>query len=111
MCVRKTADTGGTPTMQGSSLNSSSSTGSTAKSSRRHKPLKPRSRGGAAGAKQPEQQQQQQTVEKRPPSGTTVEVDCTVKVRDDGDGHLIYHKGDFVDKRCEWLNYAACSLH
>lgn len=52
----------------------------------------------AAGAKQPEQQQ---TVEKRPPSGTTVEVDCTVKYSDD---HLIYHKGDFVDKRYEILH-------
>jgi hypothetical protein len=91
--------------MQGSGLNSSSS-GSNAKPSRRHKPLKPlRSRGGgtAAGAKQPEQQQ---AVEKRPPAGTTVEVDCTVKVRDDSDGHLIYHKGDFVDKRCEFIKMA-----
>lgn len=107
MCVRKTSDAGGTPTMQGSSLNSS--TGSAAKPGRRHKPLKAiRSRGGgtAAGAKQPEQQQQQQTttttVEKRPPAGTTVEVECTVKVRDDSDGHLIYRTGDFVDKRCEF---------
>lgn len=98
MCVRKTADTGGTPTMQGSGLTSSSS--STAKTSRRHKPLKAmRSRGGAGSSKQSE------TSEKKA-SGTTVEVDCTVKVRDDGDGHLIYHKGDLVDQRCKsWLVY------
>lgn len=88
--------------MQGSSLNSGS-TGSTVKPSRRHKPLKAvRSRGGvtnAGGAKQPEQ-----VTEKRPPApaGTTVEVDCTMKVRDDSDGHLIYHKGDLVDLRCEF---------
>ena len=105
MCVRKTSDAGGTPTMQGSGLNSS--TGSTAKPSRRHKPIKAiRSRGGvtAAGSKQhPEQLQQQTTaVEKRPPAGTTVEVDCTVKVKDDSDGHLIYRTGDLVDKRCEF---------
>lgn len=102
MCVRKTSDTGGTPTMQGSSLNSGS-TGSTAKPSRRHKPLKAiRSRGGgttAGGAKQPEQ-----VAEKRPlaPTGTAVEVDCSMKVRDDPDGHLIYHKGDLVDLRCKF---------
>lgn len=102
MCVRKTADTGGTPTLQGSSL--TSSTGSTAKPSRRHKPLKVmRSRGAAGSTKQ------QETAEKRP-SGTTVEVDCNVKVRDDSDGHLIYHKGDLiyhkgdmVDQRCKLL--------
>ena len=96
MCVRKTSDTGGTPTMQGSSL--TSSTGSTAKPSRRHKPLKAlRSRGGAGGV-----MKLQETAElKRPPSGTTVEVDCTVKIRDDTDGHLIYHKGDLVDQRCK----------
>ena len=83
--------------MQGSTLtNSSCSTTTTTKSSRRHKPLKAmRSRGGAGGAKQPEP-----TVEKKQP-GTTVEVDCTVKIRDDMDGHLIYRKGDLVDQRCE----------
>lgn len=98
MCVRKTADTGGTPTMQGSGLaNSSCST--TSKSSRRHKPLKVmRSRGGVGGAKQPETT----TTAEKKQSGTTVEVDCTVKIRDDGDGHLIYHFGDLVDQRCEF---------
>lgn len=103
MCVRKTSDTGGTPTMQGSGLNSGS-TGSTAKPPRRHKPLKAiRSRGGGAttagGAKQSEQ-----VAEKKPPApaATTVEVECTMKVRDDSDGHLIYHKGDLVDLRCKF---------
>lgn len=97
MCVRKTADTGGTPTMQGSGLTTSSSSSSAAKASRRHKPLKAmRSRAAAGGAKQSE------VTEKKPPSGNTVEVDCTVKVRDDSDGHLIYHKGDLVDQRCEF---------
>lgn len=98
MCVRKTADTGGTPTMQGSSLTNST----TSKSTRRHKPLKAmRSRGGAGGAKQPE------TTAEKKQSGTTVEVECTVKIRDDGDGHLIYHKGDLVDQRCELI----CACH
>ncbi len=98
MCVRKASDTGGTPTMQGSGLTtSSSSSSSAAKTSRRHKPLKAmRSRAAAGGAKQSE------ATEKKPPSGNTVEVDCTVKVRDDCDGHLIYHKGDMVDQRCEF---------
>ena len=27
---------------------------------------------------------------------------CTVKVRDDAEGHLIYHKGDVVDSRCKF---------
>ena len=104
MCVRKTADTGGTPTMQGSSLTSSTCSTSTAKSSRRHKPLKAmRSRGGAGGAKQPETTT---ATEKKQPS-TTVEVDCTVKIRDDGDGHLIYHKGDLVDQRCKFAKSLA----
>ena len=95
MCVRKTADTGGTPTMQGPSLTNSSCT-TTSKSSRRHKPLKAmRSRGGAGGAKQAES-----TADKKQ-SSTTVEVDCTVKIRDDSEGHLIYHKGDLVDQRCK----------
>ncbi len=102
MCVRKTGDTGGTPTMQGSSLNSSS-TGSAAKQSRRHKPLKAirnRAAGGTTGVnvKQPET-----TSEKKHPSGTSVEVDCTMKVRDDSDGHLIYHTGDLVYERCELI--------
>ena len=98
MCVRKTADTGGTPTMQGSGL-TNSTTSSTTKSSQRHKPLKAIRRPRGAGvAKQPEV-----TAEKRP-SGTTVDVDCTLKVRDDSDGHLIYHKGDLVDQRCELSN-------
>lgn len=100
MCVRKTADTGGTPTMQGSSLTSSTCSTSTTKSSRRHKPLKAmRSRGGAGGAKQPETTTTGSSEKKQP--STTVDVDCTVKIRDDGDGHLIYHKGDLVDQRCE----------
>lgn len=96
MCVRpKAADTGGTPTMQGSGLTTSSS--STAKSTRRHKPLKTmRIRAAAGGVKQVEA-----ATEKKPPPGNTVEVDCTVKVRDDSDGHLIYHKGDLVDNRCK----------
>ena len=105
MCVRKTADTGGTPTMQGSGLTTSSSSSSAAKASRRHKPLKAmRSRAAAGGAKQSE------VTEKKPPSGTlpgstTVEVDCTVKIKDDSDGHLIYRKGDLVDQRCELISF------
>lgn len=98
MCVRKAADTGGTPTMQGSSL--TTGTSSTAKSSRRHKPGLKATRGRgvvATSAKQPAET----TTEKRHP-GTTVEVDCTVKTRDDTDGHLIYQKGDLVDQRCEF---------
>lgn len=101
MCVRKTTDTGGTPTMQGSSL--TSSTGSTAKTSRRHKPLKAvRSRGGAvAPVSSTSSAKQQETSDKRTSATTTLEVDCTVKVRDDPTGHLIYHKGDKIDQRCK----------
>lgn len=35
-------------------------------------------------------------------SCSTVDVDCTVKVRDDAEGHLIYRKGDVVDSRCKF---------
>ena len=34
---------------------------------------------------------------------STVDVDCTVKVRDDAEGHLIYRKGDVVDSRCKFV--------
>lgn len=95
MCVRKTADTGGTPTMQGSSL-----TNSTTSSTQRHKPLKAIRRPRGAGVAKQAPEFHEVVAEKRPP-GTTVDVDCTVKVRDDPDGHLIYHKGDLVDQRCE----------
>ena len=40
-------------------------------------------------------------------SCSTVDVDCTVKVRDDAEGHLIYRKGDVVDSRCKFI---ACRL-
>ena len=36
-------------------------------------------------------------------SCSTVDVDCTVKVRDDAEGHLIYRKGDVVDSRCKFI--------
>ena len=88
MCVRKTGDTGGTPTMQGGLTSSTSSI-----TKRKHKPLKAlRSRGGGST-------KHQEIADKR--QSGTVEVECTVKVRDDAEGHLIYHKGDLVDSRCK----------
>lgn len=109
--------------MQGPGLNNSSTTSSSsavAKSSRgRHKPLKAlRSRGGAGGGgstttttssaaggagsvKKPGEAGEKK---KKSSPGATVEVDCTVKVRDDPDGHLIYHKGDLVNQRYEILH-------
>jgi len=72
MCVRKTAD-GGTPTMQAHTVPTSK---------RKHKPLKVlKSRGKEERREEPER-----TV--------------AVKVRDDEDGHLIYHKGDQLESRC-----------
>lgn len=100
MCVRKAADPSGTtPTVQATTLTSSTGSATTAKgSSRRHKPLKAmRSRGTASTATG----KQQETSDKRNSTANTVEVDCTVKVRDSQDGHLIYHKGDLVDQRCK----------
>lgn len=103
MCVRKAADpSGGTPTaVQASTLTSSTGSTSAAKApSRRHKPVKPmRSRGGATNSSS---KQQLESSDKRNSITKTVDVDCTVKVRDSPDGHLIYHKGDLVDKRCEF---------
>lgn len=120
MCVRKTADTGGTPTSMQASVPgpfTTSSAGSAAK--RKLKAL--RSRGSGSTKKQAEttstvtattsssstmlKKQQhhhhhQQATENT--SCSTVEVDCTVKVRDDAEGHLIYRKGDVVDSRCEF---------
>lgn len=104
MCVRKAADpSNGTPTVQAATLTSSTGSTSTAKaSSRRHKPLKAmRSRGGAANPST--KQQQLESSDKRNSITKTVDVDCTVKVRDSPDGHLIYHKGDLVDQRCEFI--------
>lgn len=91
MCVRKTGDTGGTPTMQGGLTSSTSSIKKI-----KHKPLKAlRSRGGGST-------KHQEIADKR--TSSTVEVDCTVKaVRDDAEGHLIYHKGDLVDSRCKFF--------
>lgn len=88
MCVRKTGDTGGTPTMQGGLTSSTSSI-----TKRKHKPLKAlRGRGGGST-------KHQDITDKR--QSGTVEVECTVKVRDDAEGHLIYHKGDLIDSRCK----------
>ncbi|XP_064382463.1 dual specificity protein kinase CLK2-like isoform X2 [Halichondria panicea] len=50
----------------------------------------------------PKQQAQVQPQQPAGPATTTtahVDVACTVKIRDDVDGHLIYHKGDHVDSR------------
>ena len=109
MCVRKAADSsGGNPTMQASTLTSSTGTSNTAKgSTRRHKPLKAmRSRGtGTTSGKQ------QDASEKINFTTNTVEVDCTVKVRDSQDGHLIYHKGDMVDQRCEFYENFRFNLY
>lgn len=135
MCVRKTADTGGTPTSMQASVpfqTTSGSTGSAAK--RKLKAL--RSRGTGSTKKQPageavsgsavtaatsgssgssalkKQQHQHHAVhghghqtasEKTTGSCSTVDVDCTVKVRDDAEGHLIYRKGDVVDSRCKFV--------
>lgn len=101
MCVRKAADpSSGTPTVQASTLTNSTGSASTAKPpSRRHKPLKAmRSRGGATTTSS----KQLESSEKRNSITKTVDVDCTVKVRDSPDGHLIYHKGDLVDQRCKF---------
>ncbi len=97
--VRKAADTGGTPTTQSSGLttSSNSSSSSAAKTSERQKPLKDMRSRAAAG-----DTEQSEATEKKPPSGNTVKVDCTVKVRDDCEGHLICHKGDVIDQRCEF---------
>ncbi len=103
MCVRKAADpSGGTPTVQASTLTSSTGSTSAAKApTRRHKPVKPvRSRGGATNSSS--KQQLESSDKRNSIAKATVDVDCTVKVRDSPDGHLIYHKGDLVDKRCEF---------
>ena len=128
MCVRKTADTGGTPTSIQAPVQfqTSSSTGTTAK--RKLKVL--RSRGSGSTKKPPagetapsktvtagtsgsssstalKKQHQHhavhghQTVTEKTSGCNTVEVDCTVKVRDDAEGHLIYRKGDVIDSRCK----------
>ena len=99
MCVRKAADpSGGTPTVQASTLTSTGSATTAKGSVRRHKPLKAmRSRGTATTATG-----MQEASEKVNLTTNTVEVDCTVKVRDSPDGHLIYHKGDLVDQRCKF---------
>lgn len=100
MCVRKAADpSGGTPTVQTSTLTNSTGSATAAKASaRRHKPLKAmRSRGTATTATG-----KQQEASEKMNLTNTVEVDCTVKVRDSQDGHLIYHKGDLVDQRCKF---------
>ena len=126
MCVRKTADTGGTPTsMQAPVPPFASSTTTTTK--RKLKGLRSRgsgstkkqsesttTAGGLAGTsgsssslKKHHQQQHQYhhapASEKTSGCSTTVNVDCTVKVRDDPEGHLIYRKGDVVDSRCKCM--------
>ena len=130
MCVRKTADTGGTPTsMQAPGVPFANSTGTTAK--RKLKAL--RSRGSGSTKKQADSsgtvtagtstttssssalkkqqhhhhQHHQQVSQKTTTATTgcsTVDVDCTVKVRDDAEGHLIYRKGDVVDSRCKFVS-------
>lgn len=78
MCVRKTGDTS-TPTLQ------SHNGPSTAK--RKHRPLKALKTRG----------KEERKVEE-------VERTVIVKVRDDEDGHLIYHKGDLLDARCTYID-------
>ena len=140
MCVRKTADTGGTPTSMQASVQFQTTSGSTGSAAKRKlKAL--RSRGNGSTKKPPageavtsstvtagtsgssssssalkKQQHQHHAVhghghqtasEKTTGSCSTVDVDCTVKVRDDAEGHLIYRKGDVVDSRCKFV-WAGC---
>lgn len=100
MCVRKTGDTGGNPTLQTSMTTSNS----TVPTSKRTKPrgLKTlRSRVVAAVGKQQVQPDEVASPSLRHTSTAHVEVECMVKVRDDPEGHLVYHKGDVVDSRCK----------
>ena len=117
MCVRKTADTGGTPTSMQAPVPFASSTTTTTK--RKLKGL--RSRGSGSTKKQSEStttgmagtsgsssslkkhHQYHQPAAEKTSSCSTVDVDCTVKVRDDPEGHLIYRKGDVVDSRCKLM--------
>ncbi len=98
MCVRKPGDTGGTPTLQSSI--SATTNGSTSKRT------KSRALKSLRAHVAPKQQAQVQPQQPAGPATTTtahVDVACTVKIRDDVDGHLIYHKGDHVDSRCKLL--------
>ena len=104
MCVRKTGDTGGTPTLQSSITATTNGSTSKRTKSRTLKSL----RAHVAPKQQVQPQPADPLVEPRRTSSTAtatahVDVACTVKVRDDVDGHLIYHKGDQVDSRCKYI--------
>ena len=84
MCVRKTGDTS-TPTIQG--IPPSGSGGGAPSTKRKHKAVKGIKTRGKDGEKKAEETQR---------------TSVTAKVRDDGDGHLIYFKGDLIEARCEF---------
>ena len=94
MCVRKTGDThsGVCPPM-GAVQPTGTSSGSSS-SRRKHKPfkvLKPRSSKEERKDRVKAEQREKEEVERIP----------SPIVQDDEDGHLIYRKGDLLDKRCE----------
>ena len=86
MCVRKTGDTS-TPTIQGIPP-SGSGGGGAPSTKRKHKAVKGIKTRGKDGEKKAEETQR---------------TSVTAKVRDDGDGHLIYFKGDLIEARCEFF--------
>ena len=99
MCVRKTGDTGGTPTLQGGVTATTNGSSSKRTKARGLKTLR-----SHVAAKQQAPTEVVAPESRHATTTTTtarVDVACTVKIRDDADGHLIYHKGDIVDSRCK----------
>lgn len=99
MCVRKTGDTGGTPTLQSSIT--ATTNGSTSKRTKGRGLKTLRVHVAPKQQAQVQPKLEPQAPEVRHSSAAHVDVSCTVKIRDDADGHLIYHKGDQVDSRCK----------
>lgn len=86
MCVRKTTDT---------TTNASQSHGGTsgASTKRKHKPLK------VLKARAVKEEKREEGVGK---DRSKLGERAAVKVMDDADGHLVYHKGDTLDSRCKF---------
>ena len=99
MCVRKTGDTGGTPLQSGVAPTTNGS------SSKRTKTRGIKSLRSHVAPKQQAPAEVVATESRHTTTTTTAHVDvaCTISalIRDDADGHLIYHKGDVVDSRCK----------
>ena len=107
MCVRKTGDTGGNPTLQSSLTTSSNGPSKRTK----HRGLKTLRGRVAVGKQQVQVQPEEVLPDTRHASTAHVDVACTVKVRDDAEGHLIYHKGDHVDSRCKFITNLCLHVH